>query len=267
MQVDNVLQSMCMDTGAGSVFDVYAAKQYKEKVAAYIRQSLMDGGSVVGIGKGVKVSPSSALTIDCSLMPMIEGHKYAVLTVTQSVDGGADVFRAVSPVTPPDQSPPLITNIDMNVTMDGSESIELNTCSGTASLTFDSDLYYFDSGTLKILDLGPHYSTLRQNNYKPLVDIASSTPATEITVSTGQVAQVNRSTSVINLTLTKAAPGATITFPTQMCDEYGNVNTVALTVKLKVVTTLTGYDSAGRAVYAHKPELEISKSWDGRAAQ
>ena len=266
MQADSVLQAMSMDTGLGSVFDVYATKDYKDKVAAYIRQSLMDGDSVIGIGKGVGVSPASSITIDCSQLPMKEGHKYAVLTVTRSVDGGADVFRAVSPVIPPDSVPPMITGITENLTMDGSDSIELNTCSGFATLTFDSDLYYFDSGTLKALDLGPHYSTLRQNNFKAMVDIASSSPATQITVSSGQVAQVGHNTSVINLTLTKAAPGATITFPTLLCDEYGNTHTSVLTVKLNVTTTLTGYDAAGRAVYEHKPSLEISKSWDGRTA-
>lgn len=265
IQVDNVLQAMSMDTGNGSVFDVYATKDYKDRVAAFIRQSLMDGASVIGIGKGVNVSSTSKLTIDCSLLPMTEGHKYAVLVVAQSVDGGTNVFRAVSPVTPPDQNPPLVTNIETKLTMDGSDSIELNTCSGTATLTFDSDLYYFSGGSLKILDLGPHYSTLRQDGYTPLVDIASSTPAGQIAVSSGQVAQVNHSTSVINLTFKNASPGATITFPTQMCDEYGNMNTVALTVTLKVTTQLTGYDSAGRAVYIHQPSLEITKSWDGRA--
>ena len=267
VQVDSVLDAMRLDTGNGSVFDVYAAKDYKDRVANFIRQSLIDGKSIIGLGKGVNVSPTSSLTIDCSLLPMTEGHKYAVLVVAQSVDGGANVFRAVSPVTPPDQSPPLVTNIDTKLTMDGSDSIELNTCSGTASLTFDSDLYYFDSGILKALDLGPHYSTLRQDGFTPLLDIASSTPAGEIAVSSGQVAQVNHNTSAINLTFKNASPGATITFPTEMCDEYGNMNTVALTVTLKISTTLTGYDSAGRAVYLHKPELEISKSWDGRAAK
>lgn len=266
IQVDSVLQAMRMDTGNGSVFDVYATKDYKERVAAFIRQSLMDGDSVIGVGKGVRVSPSSSLTIDCSLLPMKEGHQYAVLTVAQSVDGGTNVFRAVSPVTPPDSTPPLITEISQQLTMDGSESIELNTCSGAATLAFDSNLYYFDSGELKILDLGPHYSTLRQNGYKPLLDIASSSPAGQIAVSTGQVAQVNHATSVINLTLKNAAPDATITFPAQMCDEYGNMNTIALTVTLKVTTTLTGYDAAGRAVYVHKPELAVSPSWDGRKA-
>ena len=266
LQVDSVLQAMSMDTGLGSVFDVYATKAYKDSVAAYIRQSLMDGDSVIGIGKGVRVSPTSSLTIDCSQLPMKEGHKYAVLTVTQSVDGGSNVFRAVSPVVPPDSTPPLIIDITENLTMDGSDSIELNTCSGFATLTFDSELRYLDSGTLKILDLGPHYSTLRDNAYKPMADIGSSSPATQITVSSGQVAQVNHATSVINLTLTNAAPGATITFPTLLCDEYGNTHVSALTVKLNVTTTLTGYDAAGRAVYIHKPALEVSKSWDGRTA-
>ncbi|MBR3569391.1 MAG: hypothetical protein IKN96_01115 [Oscillibacter sp.] len=266
VQVDNVLQAMRTDTGNGSVFDVYAAKEYKEKVAAYIRQSLADGGAVVGLGKGVRVSPSSPLTIDCSLLPMTEGHRYAVLTVTQSVDGGAGVFRAATPITPPDSIPPLVTDIAQQLTMDGSNSIELHTCSGTATLTFDSDLYYFNSGTLKKLDLGPHYSALRDDGFKPLVDIASSSPAEQITVSSGQVAQVNRATSQINLTFKNAASGATIAFPTQMCDEYGNMHKVALTVTLKVNTTQT-YDSAGRPVYNHTPVLEVSKSWDGRAAQ
>lgn len=267
MQVDSVLQAMGTDTGLGSVFDVYATKDYKDRVAAYIRQSLMDGDSVIGIGKGVGVSPASSITIDCAQLPMKEGHQYAVLAVAQGADGGANVFRAVSPVVPPDSIPPMVTDITTNLTMDGSESIELNTCSGFATLTFDSPLYYLDSGTLKALDLGPHYNTQRQDGYKPAVDIGSSSPATQITVSSGQVAQVNHKTSVINLTLTNAAPGATITFPTLLCDEYGNTHTSVLTVTLKVTTTLTGYDAAGRAVYIHNPTLEISKSWDGRTAQ
>ncbi|MBQ9492599.1 MAG: hypothetical protein IJR54_02570 [Oscillibacter sp.] len=265
MQVNSVLEAMTMDTGNGSVFDVYATKEYKEKVAQYVRQSLANGSSVIGIGKGLKVSPTSSLTVDCSLLPMVEGHKYAIISVTQSADGGPNVFRAVYPITPPDKNPPLVMDITQNLTMDGSESLELNTCSGNVTLTFDSNLYYLNGDVMKAVDLGPHYSTLRSENFTPLVDLGSSSPAGQIAVSSGQVAQVNRLTSSINLTLKNAASGATITFPTKLCDEYGNMNTVALTVTLRVSTTLTGYDSAGRAVYVHKPEISVSKLWDGRS--
>ena len=267
MQVDNVLQAMCMDTGNGSVFDVYATADYKNKVATYIRESLSDGSSVIGIGKGLRVSATSSLTVDSSLLPMLDGHKYAVITVTQSVDGGPNVFRAVSPVTPPDSIPPLITDITQNLTMDGSESIELNTCSGNVALQFDSDLYYFNAGTLKAVDLGPHYSTLRQNEFTPLIDLGSSAPAGQVSVSTGMPSQVNHNTSVINLTMKNAGDGATITFPTALCDEYGNMHTVGLTVTLRVKSILTGYDSAKNAIYEHRPEIQISSSWDGRAVK
>ena len=267
MQVNNVLEAMKMDTGNGSVFDVYATKEYKEKVAAYIRQSLSNGVSIIGIGKGMRVSSTSSLTIDSSILPMQEGHQYAVITVTQSVDGGPNVFRAVYPVTPPDKVPPLITDITQNLTMDGSESLELNTCSGNVTLTFDSNLYYLNGDVMKAIDLGPHYSTLRSDTFTPLVDYGSSSPAGEIAVSTGQVAYVNHFTSVINLTLKNASSGATITFPTKLCDDYGNMHTVALTVSLRVTATLTGYDAAGKAVYIHKPEISVSKSWDGRITE
>ena len=266
VQVNNVLEAMKMDTGNGSVFDVYATREYKEQVAAFIRQSLSNGVSVIGIGSGIRVSPSSSLTIDSSLLPMVEGHSYAVVAVAQNVDGGANVFRAAYPVTPPDQVPPMITNITQNLTMDGSSSLELNTCSGNVTLTFDSNLYCLNADALKAIDLGPHYSTLRSDNFTPLVDLGSSSPAGEIAVSTGQVAQVNRYTDSINLTLTNATSGATITFPTRLCDEYGNAHTIALTVTLRVNTQLDGYDSAGNAVYVHTPQINVSPSWDGRSA-
>ncbi|MBQ9617811.1 MAG: hypothetical protein IJR48_05535, partial [Oscillibacter sp.] len=264
VQVNNVLEAMKMDTGNGSVFDVYATREYKDQVAAFIRQSLANGASVIGIGSGVRVSPSSPLTIDCSLLPMVEGHQYAVVTVAQNVDGGANVFRAEYPITPPDKVPPMITAITQNLTMDGSSSLELNTCSGNVTITFDSHLYYLNANVLKAIDLGPHYSTLRSENFTPLVDLGSSSPAGEITVSTGLVAQVDHYTDAINLTLTNATPGATITFPTKLCDEYGNMHTIALTVTLRVNTQLTGYDSAGNAVYVHTPQINVSPSWDAR---
>ena len=72
--------------------------------------------------------------------------------------------------------------------------------------------------------------------------------------------------SAVNLTLTNATPGATITFPTRLCDEYGNAHTIALTVTLRVNTQLDGYDSAGNAVYVHTPQINVSPSWDGRSA-
>ena len=264
LQVDTVLDAMRMDTGNGSVFDVYATKDYKERVAAYVSQSLSDGENILGIGKGLRVSSASPLTIDASLLPMLEGHKYAVVTVTHGVDGSANVFRSVMPVTPPDTVAPLITNITQNLIMDGSESIELNTCSGNVALQFDSDLYHFNAGTLKAVDLGPHYSTLRQDTFTPAVDLGSSSPIGQIAVSTGMPSQVNHNTSVINLTLKNAGDGATITFPTQLCDEYGNMHTTALTVTLRVRSILVGYDSAKNAIYEHRPEIQISTSWDGR---
>lgn len=267
MQVNNVLEAMKMDTGNGSVFDVYATKEYKEKVAAYIRQSLSNGVSIIGIGKGMRLSSATPLTIDSSLLPMQEGHKYALISVTQSVDGGPNVFRAAYPITPPDRNPPLITNITQNLQMDGSESLELNTCSGNVTLTFDSNLYMLNGDVMKAVDLGPHYNASRSDTFTPLVDYGASNPSGQIEVSTGQVMYVNHFTSNINLTLKNAASGATITFPTQLCDDYGNVHTIALTVSLRVSTTLNGYDAAGNAVYIHKPEISVSRSWDGRTTE
>ena len=267
MQVNNVLEAMKMDTGNGSVFDVYATKEYKERVAAFVRQSLSNGVSVIGIGKGMAVSASSPLTIDSSLLPMQDGHKYALITVTQSVDGGSDVFRSVYPITPPDKVPPLITEVTQNLTMDGDSSLELNTCSGNVTLTFDSNLYYMNGDVMKAIDLGPHYSTLRSDTFTPLVDYGSSSPAGQIAVSTGQVAYVNHFTSTINLTLKNASSGATITFPTKLCDDYGNMHSLALTVTLRISTQLDHIDkSTGKGVYVHNTEISVSKSWDGRTA-
>ena len=256
-----------MDTGNGSVFDVYATKDYREKAADYIRQSLTNGTSVIGLGKGMAVSATSSLTIDTSNLPMQDGHKYALISVTQSVDGGTGVFRAVYPITPPDSMPPLVTRITQNLEMDGDSSLELNTCSGNVTLTFDSDLYYMNGDVMKAIDLGPHYSTLRSSTFTPLVDYGASSPAGQIAVSTGQVMYVNHLTSNINLTLKNASSGATITFPTKLCDDYGNMHTVALTVSLRISTTLDHIDKdTNKGVYVHNPEITVSKSWDGRTA-
>ena len=261
--IATVLDAMRADTGAGSVFDVYATADYKSKAAEYLRNTLYDGEAVIGVGHAVRISSASATTVDCSLMPMEDESQYAIVAVAQGTDGGANVFRSAYPITPPDKLPLKVTAVTHSLTPDGDETLANNTFSGTVTLTFDSDLYYLQGDELKIVDLGPHYSTIRDLRHIALVDIASS-PSDVMTVSTGRAAYVNQSTNVINLTLKGAANGASMNFPTRLCDEYGNMHDLNLTVRLNLESVPKGADSAGNMTFDYTMNVEISSAWDGR---
>ena len=136
------------------------------------------------------------------------------------------------------------------------------------TLTFDSNLYYYDNGNLKTVDRGLPGNSRREANFISLATIGtSSAPSRFMVASAGQAAQVNVPTSTIILSLVSAMSGDYITFPVQLCDQYGNRNQYVLQVTLNVTPKNNGIDPATqRPIVTHEPTISISNSWDGRTS-
>ncbi len=286
--IGNVLQAMATNLsstdsgGEGSVFDKYATQTFKDQVAEYIRASSSNtAGTIIGVGHGVEIQPGARYVVDASNYPMSERAQYAFLAVGRSPSGSGDAFRAIYPLSLVDSDAPKVTAVESTLNMDVVDGEVGSTCSGRVSLTFNEYLYHSDDSTspptLQQVDRGTIIATSRQpgGEYENFISIGSLIQSESNTSEVGLMlldSEVGHQTLTIDFAFDHAQNGAFITFTTDICDQYSNVRSSPLTVRVNIQRVRTIVDvspETGDPIYGYisTPLIEITSDWDARTTQ
>ena len=282
--ITNVLQAMATnlastdDNGQGSVFDKYATQSFKDQIAEYIRASSSNtAGTIIGVGHGIEIQPSSRHVVDCSEFPMSERAQYAFLAVGRSPAGSGDAFRAIYPLTLVDSEAPVVIATQSTLNMDVVGSTVQSTCSGRVSLTFNEYLYHSDDSTspptLQQVDRGPIISNRRfepgNENFISIASLVQSTSSNQVSlfVEDDDDVQVGRPTLTVELRFDHAENGTFLTFSADLCDQYSNVRSAPLTISVSIERVRTIVDvsaETGDPIYGYisTPLIHITPEWD-----
>lgn len=251
---------------AGSIFDYYAPESYKEQVATYIRASNPDASGIGIIATGNATVPDNGMVpVNCGNMPLSDGAQYVFLAVGKSTLGSGDAFRAILPVSKVDSEAPKIINVGSNLIVTEDGLLE-----GEVTLNFDETLYYNDTSTspatTRRVDLGALLVEDRNKEYISVVNLKSSSSSTVslVTDPNGMPAQ-NQSTEVIVIKVAEGTrSGSSISFKTNLCDQFSNVRPQPLVVTFNIIEETVGEGETATTI--KKPEVTIKPSaWDATA--
>ena len=256
-----VLQAM-IDTYAptgSSVFDQFASEALKNQVAAFIRGSNNDPATVVDTWHNANVEMNRDELL--SFKNMTPGTWYVFIAVAKSPLGSGDAFRAVRPVQLMDQQNPQITSVG------GVYYTSSGALRGKLVVVFDEPLY------LSILDAGLQVrrplAVVTGKKRIPDNAIGSAVEYwgvdgrftftdTNIKLETETISGTAKPSMTDRFVFDFSAGvrnGAQITFPTGLCDQWGNGanNQAACTLTIRYDTTKEEF------VYTISPSV-----WDGR---
>ena len=156
-----------------------------------------------------------------------------------------------------------------------------DTCSGRVSLTFNEYLFHSDDSTspptLQQVDRGTIIAASRQpgGEHENFISVGSLIQSESNTAEVGLMlsdSEVGHQTLTIDFAFEHAQNGAFITFTTDLCDQYSNVRSSPLTVRVNIQRVRTIVDvspETGDPIYGYiaTPLIEITPDWDARTSQ
>lgn len=243
---------------AGSLFDIYASMDAKNRFANLIRNQSVNSSNIVMKGQQTFLASNPMTSVDCKNY-MGAGSWYTFLAVGKSILDSGDAFRAIRPVFLQDSTPPLVTTCSLSP----SYAASAISYSGTLTLVFNESLYFKERDS----------STTTQKIYAVQAISGLNPPAGFVSILPTVIQAMNTKISLIEGTpatkistlqfdLANAAPGSVITFDANLCDESGNSrDSTPLTLVLQI-ETLT--DTAGNITY--HPYFTITKQWDNTSS-
>ena len=154
------------DSNGGSLYDAWASAEHKDSVRKLITGQIATGGRIDSSGN-IRLVQNEPDAFDCAEKYNIQaGQQYLFIASARSsmadigVSSDAYGFSAYQPVYIMDEDPPVISAISGNVRVNSSEAI-----TGNIYLTFDKDLYYYQSATDKRTFVNPPAGTGQKSIY------------------------------------------------------------------------------------------------------
>ena len=151
-----VYQAMSnQDTIGGSMYDKYASATHKDTIRQLVTAQTFTGGRIDG-SSGVLLTQNETDSLNCATAYNIRsGQQYLFIASARSrsadeaVNADSYGFSAYQPVYIIDDAPPVISAVSGNITVD--RTVSPMAMTGTIYLTFDKDIYYYESDTEKRL--------------------------------------------------------------------------------------------------------------------
>ena len=250
-----VLQAMSTDvvenhTSKGSVFDLYAPQDEKSKVADYIRNQTVTDAAITLKGS-LNTRAGASQSVDCS-RGMSGTTWYCFLAVGRGA-GSGDAFRAIYPVHLQDTEAPKVAALSLT----GSVTTDTNRFTGMLAVSFNEPIYIKETGfdpegnpIQKIIPIRAFGSAQESTNaFKTAMSVVTQNSSGGAFTASSQNSKDYPAESIL-FVVTNVGDGASLTFPSMLCDATGQTRDARLTITIHIQDD--------------KASVSITPSWDAR---
>ena len=209
-------------SSGGSLYDEYASAAHKDTVRKIITGQTYSGGRIDN-SSGVALTQDINNTVDCAAAYSIQaGQQYLFIASARSrvaddsISADAYGYSAYQPIYIIDDTPPVISTVSGNVTVDRTSGTPQIT--GNIYLTFDKDLYYYASATNKLL-----FATAGDSSTKSIKDFQYLSGSSTMDSGTMKPVSITASRTVA-LSVTNAVSGNNFLATPNLVSYYSSPN-------------------------------------------